>query len=91
MPSSGPAGRGSRREEVAVPAAAPVASSEDGASLDEPCLVRRLPRAHRGNEVSGGNGHPVQDGTDAILALALALDPDAPTGTFRDRDGDLPW
>lgn len=40
-------------------------------------------------DLSGGNGHSVQEGTAAILALAL--DPDSPTGTFRDRDGDLPW
>ncbi len=28
--------------------------------------------------------------TDAILALAL-IGADGPTGTFRDRNGELPW
>ena len=41
-------------------------------------------------DLSGGQGHSVQDGTDAILAYALA-GPDGASGTFRDRDGDLPW
>jgi NAD(P)-dependent dehydrogenase (short-subunit alcohol dehydrogenase family) len=41
-------------------------------------------------DLSGGQGHSVQDGTDAIIAYALAS-PDAVSGTFRDRDGDLPW
>jgi NAD(P)-dependent dehydrogenase (short-subunit alcohol dehydrogenase family) len=41
-------------------------------------------------DLSGGQGHSVQDGTDAIIAYALA-GPDAASGTFRDRDGDLPW
>ena len=41
-------------------------------------------------DLSGGHGHPVHDGTDAIIAYALAA-PGGPTGTYRDRDGDLPW
>ena len=41
-------------------------------------------------DLSGGNGHSVEDGADPIVAFALA-GPDTPTGTYRDRDGDLPW
>ncbi|MGC1281930.1 MAG: SDR family NAD(P)-dependent oxidoreductase [Streptosporangiaceae bacterium] len=41
-------------------------------------------------DLSGGRGHSVEDGTDAIIAFALG-GPDSPTGAFRDRTGDLPW
>jgi len=41
-------------------------------------------------DLSGGRGHSVEDGTDAIVAFALGT-PDDPTGAFRDRDGTLPW
>lgn len=41
-------------------------------------------------DLSSGQGHSVHNGSDAIVALALS-GPDGPTGTFRDRDGDLPW
>jgi NAD(P)-dependent dehydrogenase (short-subunit alcohol dehydrogenase family) len=41
-------------------------------------------------DLSGGQGHSVEDGTDAIIAFALG-GPNAPTGAFRDRNGDLPW
>jgi len=41
-------------------------------------------------DLSGGEGHTVKDGADAIIAFALG-GPDTPTGAFRDRDGDLPW
>jgi NAD(P)-dependent dehydrogenase (short-subunit alcohol dehydrogenase family) len=41
-------------------------------------------------DLSGGHGHSVIEGTDAIIALALG-GPDTPTGAYRDRDGDLPW
>ena len=41
-------------------------------------------------DLSGGQGHSIQDGTDAIVAFALS-GPDGPTGAYRDRDGDLPW
>ena len=41
-------------------------------------------------DLSGGEGHPVEDGTDAIIAFALGGS-DTPTGAYRDRDGDLPW
>jgi NAD(P)-dependent dehydrogenase (short-subunit alcohol dehydrogenase family) len=41
-------------------------------------------------DLSGGHGHSVQDGTDAIVAYALD-GPAGVTGTFRDRHGDLPW
>lgn len=41
-------------------------------------------------DLSGGQGHSVSDGTDAIITLALG-GPDMPTGTFRDRGGALPW
>ena len=41
-------------------------------------------------DLSGGQGHSLADGTDAIIALALG-GPDTPTGAYRDRDGDLPW
>lgn len=40
--------------------------------------------------LSGGQGHSVEDGTDAIIAFALN-GPDTPTGAFRDRNGDLAW
>jgi len=41
-------------------------------------------------DLSGGQRHSVEDGTDAVVAFALG-GPDTPTGAFRDRDGDLPW
>jgi NAD(P)-dependent dehydrogenase (short-subunit alcohol dehydrogenase family) len=41
-------------------------------------------------DLSGGQGQSVRDGTDAIIAYALAA-PGGPAGTYRDRDGDLPW
>jgi NAD(P)-dependent dehydrogenase (short-subunit alcohol dehydrogenase family) len=41
-------------------------------------------------DLNGGHGHSVIDGTDAIIAFALA-GPGTATGTYRDRDGDLPW
>lgn len=41
-------------------------------------------------DLSGGRGHSVHDGTDAIVAFALSA-PGGPTGTFADRDGELPW
>jgi NAD(P)-dependent dehydrogenase (short-subunit alcohol dehydrogenase family) len=41
-------------------------------------------------DLSGGQGHSVEDGTDAIIAFALA-GPGTATGAFRDRNGDLPW
>jgi len=41
-------------------------------------------------DLSGGRGHSVHEGADAIVAFALG-GPDSPTGAFRDRDGDLPW
>lgn len=41
-------------------------------------------------DLSSGQGHSVHDGTDAIIAYALD-GPGGASGTFRDRDGDLPW
>ena len=41
-------------------------------------------------DLSGGQGQSVHDGTDAVVAFATA-GPGSPSGTFRDRDGDLPW
>ncbi len=41
-------------------------------------------------DLSGHRGHSVQDGTDAIIAFAFA-DEGGPSGTYRDRDGELPW
>ncbi|WP_018802497.1 SDR family NAD(P)-dependent oxidoreductase [Salinispora arenicola] len=41
-------------------------------------------------DLSGGEGHAVHDGTDAILTFALGA-PGGPSGTFADRDGALPW
>ncbi|MGH3121565.1 MAG: hypothetical protein ACRDOU_33965 [Streptosporangiaceae bacterium] len=41
-------------------------------------------------DLSGGQGHSVHDGTDAIIAYALAA-PGGPTCTFADRDGTVPW
>ncbi|MFZ0090629.1 MAG: SDR family NAD(P)-dependent oxidoreductase [Solirubrobacteraceae bacterium] len=41
-------------------------------------------------DLSGGHGHSIKDGTDAIVAFALSA-PDSPTGAYRDRAGDLPW
>jgi NAD(P)-dependent dehydrogenase (short-subunit alcohol dehydrogenase family) len=41
-------------------------------------------------DLSGGQGHSVHDGTDAIIAYALAA-PGGPTGTFAGRDGEVPW
>ena len=41
-------------------------------------------------DLSGGQGHSVHDGTDAIIACALAAR-GGPSGTFADRDGTVPW
>jgi len=41
-------------------------------------------------DLSGGQGHSVHDGADAIIAFALAA-PGGPTGTFASRDGEVPW
>jgi NAD(P)-dependent dehydrogenase (short-subunit alcohol dehydrogenase family) len=41
-------------------------------------------------DLSGGQGHSVHDGTDAIVAYALSA-PGGPTGTFADRDDEVPW
>ena len=41
-------------------------------------------------DLSGEQGHSVHDGTDAIVAYALSR-PGGPTGTFTDRDGEVPW
>jgi hypothetical protein len=41
-------------------------------------------------DLSRGQGHSLEQGTDAIIAFAVG-GPDPPTGAFRDRDGDLPW
>ena len=41
-------------------------------------------------DLSGGQGHSVAHGADAIIAFALG-GPDTPTGAYRDRAGDLPW
>ena len=37
-----------------------------------------------------GGPQTVEEGTDAIVALAT-IGPDGPTGTFRDRHGVMPW
>ena len=39
---------------------------------------------------SGGMGHSVTDGTDAIIRFAIGEDREL-TGRYRDRDGDIPW
>ena len=41
-------------------------------------------------DLSGGRGHSVTEGTEAILRFALEA-PGGPSGTFADGDGDLPW
>jgi hypothetical protein len=41
-------------------------------------------------DLSGGQGHSLLDGTDAIVAYALSAH-GGPTGTFADRDGTVPW
>jgi len=41
-------------------------------------------------DLSGGQGHSVQDGTDAIIAFAFET-PGGTTGAYRDRDGELSW
>lgn len=41
-------------------------------------------------DLSGGHGQTVQEGTDAIVALALDQ-AGGVSGSFRDRDGQLPW
>jgi NAD(P)-dependent dehydrogenase (short-subunit alcohol dehydrogenase family) len=41
-------------------------------------------------DLSGGQGHSVEHGTDAIVAFALG-GPATPTGAYRDCAGDLPW
>lgn len=41
-------------------------------------------------DLSGGQGHSVHDGTDAIIAYALAVR-SGPSRTFADHDGIVPW
>jgi NAD(P)-dependent dehydrogenase (short-subunit alcohol dehydrogenase family) len=42
-------------------------------------------------DLNGNSGHQtVAEGTDAIVAMAT-IGPDGPTGTFTDRDGEVPW
>jgi NAD(P)-dependent dehydrogenase (short-subunit alcohol dehydrogenase family) len=41
-------------------------------------------------DLSGGQGHSVHGGTDAVIACAL-IAPGGPTGTFADRDSEVPW
>jgi NAD(P)-dependent dehydrogenase (short-subunit alcohol dehydrogenase family) len=41
-------------------------------------------------DLSGGQGHSLESGTDAIVAFALS-GPDSPSGAYRDLAGDLPW
>jgi hypothetical protein len=41
-------------------------------------------------DLSGGRGRSVHDGTDAIIACALAAR-DGPSGTFAGRAGTVPW
>jgi NAD(P)-dependent dehydrogenase (short-subunit alcohol dehydrogenase family) len=41
-------------------------------------------------DLSDGHGHSVTEGADAIVGFALA-GPGSPTGTYRNRDGELPW
>lgn len=60
--------------------------------------ARLLPNIHlnvadpglTATDLSSGHGHSVHDGTDAIIAYALD-GRGGVSGTFRDRDGDLPW
>ena len=42
-------------------------------------------------DLNSNSGHQtVTEGTDAIVAMA-SIGADGPTGTFTDRDGDVPW
>jgi NAD(P)-dependent dehydrogenase (short-subunit alcohol dehydrogenase family) len=42
-------------------------------------------------DLNGHRGHQsVEEGSDAIVELAT-VGPDGPTGTFRDRSGEVPW
>ncbi|MEU2337213.1 SDR family NAD(P)-dependent oxidoreductase [Streptomyces sp. NPDC006654] len=41
-------------------------------------------------DFTGGLGHSVADGAQAIVTLAT-IGPDGPTGQFLDRSGNLPW
>jgi hypothetical protein len=41
-------------------------------------------------DLSGGQGHSVHDGADAIIACALAAR-GGPSGTFAGCDGTVPW
>ncbi|MEX1657732.1 SDR family NAD(P)-dependent oxidoreductase [Streptomyces pseudovenezuelae] len=54
----------------------------------------RVNAADPGYTATDFNGHSgpqtVTEGTDAIVALAT-IGPDGPTGTFRDRHGDVAW
>jgi NAD(P)-dependent dehydrogenase (short-subunit alcohol dehydrogenase family) len=74
------------------------AASKAAVNMMTARLARLLPRIRinvadpgmTATDLSGGQGHSVHDGTDAIVALALA-EPGGPTGTFADRDGEVPW
>jgi len=86
-----------------LPSLADVASRTDAVmsarmACDYQSLARLLPHIRinvadpgmTATDLSGGEGHSVHDGTDAILAFALGA-PCGPSGTFADRDGALPW
>ncbi|MGN9821690.1 SDR family NAD(P)-dependent oxidoreductase [Streptomyces sp. SD11] len=78
--------------------AMPYAASKAAINMMTARMARLLPQIHinaadpgqTATDLSGDQGHSIQDGTDAILAFALA-DPDGPSGTYADRAGELPW
>jgi NAD(P)-dependent dehydrogenase (short-subunit alcohol dehydrogenase family) len=76
----------------------PYAASKAAINMMTARMARLLPHirinaadpGQTATDLSGDQGHSIQDGTDAILTFALA-GPDGPSGTYADRDGELPW
>ncbi|MCE0767679.1 SDR family NAD(P)-dependent oxidoreductase [Pseudonocardia kujensis] len=74
-------------------------SSKSALNMVTTQYAKALPRfrvnaADPGYTATDLNGHSgpqtVTEGTDAIVALAQ-VGPDGPTGTYRDRAGEIPW
>jgi NAD(P)-dependent dehydrogenase (short-subunit alcohol dehydrogenase family) len=74
-------------------------SSKSALNMITTQYAKALPRfrvnaadpGYTATDLNGHSGHQtVTEGTDAIVELAQAS-PDGPTGSYRDRSGEIPW
>lgn len=74
-------------------------SSKSALNMITTQYAKALPRfrvnaadpGYTATDLNGHSGHQtVTEGTDAIVELAQ-VGPDGPTGTYRDRGGEIPW